>query len=137
MGVSRALLYTCVVTDMVSSLFRPSTLPPSLPNSVRQVSCTVTFDPATEGKDLARALDVFQYQLKGISFLPKMEAGAYPQMPYEEISEEDYRERTERLRGRRPDFWRGGAAVEDKKEELLDKFCESCSTNVEDRNEEK
>ncbi|MFS8159719.1 MAG: hypothetical protein ACMG6E_05810 [Candidatus Roizmanbacteria bacterium] len=36
-----------------------------------QVSCTVTFDPETEGKDLKNALDFFQYSLKGISFLPK------------------------------------------------------------------
>jgi ribonucleoside-triphosphate reductase len=54
------------------------------------VSCTVTFDPATEGKHLAHALDVFQYQLKGVSFLPKLERGAYPQMPYEEITKEQY-----------------------------------------------
>ena len=33
-----------------------------------QVSCTVTFDPETEGNQLGHALDVFQYQLKGISF---------------------------------------------------------------------
>ena len=34
----------------------------------------------------------FQYQLKGISFLPKMELGAYAQMPYEEITEAKYKE---------------------------------------------
>jgi uncharacterized Fe-S cluster-containing radical SAM superfamily protein len=55
-----------------------------------QVSCTVTFDPKTEGKQIASALDYFQYQLKGISFLPKMELGAYKQMPYEEITEKEY-----------------------------------------------
>jgi hypothetical protein len=33
-------------------------------------------------------LDYFQYQLKGISFLPKCDFGAFPQMPYEEITEE-------------------------------------------------
>ena len=57
-----------------------------------QVSCTVTFDPETEGKQIANALDYFQYQLKGISFLPKMELGAYRQMPYEEITEKKYNE---------------------------------------------
>jgi ribonucleotide reductase alpha subunit len=62
-----------------------------------QVSCTVTFDPETEQKDLARALDVFQYQLKGVSFLPKLPMGAYEQMPYEEISESDYKERMKGL----------------------------------------
>ena len=29
-----------------------------------QVSCTVTFDPETEGPQLQHALDVYQYQLK-------------------------------------------------------------------------
>ncbi len=55
-----------------------------------QVSCTVTFDPEKEGPMIANALDYFQYQLKGISFLPKMELGAYKQMPYEEITEKEY-----------------------------------------------
>ena len=55
-----------------------------------QVSCTITFNPETEGKHIASALDYFQYQLKGVSFLPKCDYGAYPQMPYEEITEERY-----------------------------------------------
>lgn len=55
-----------------------------------QVSCTVTFDPENEGTQIASALDVFQYQLKGISFLPRLDLGAYPQMPYESIDEESY-----------------------------------------------
>lgn len=55
-----------------------------------QVSCTVTFDPEKEGKDVAYALNFFQYQLKGVSFLPKVEEGAYAQMPYEQIDEERY-----------------------------------------------
>ena len=55
-----------------------------------QVSCTVTFDPSTEGAQLPRALDLYQYQLKGVSFLPRLEVGAYAQMPYEEISEAEY-----------------------------------------------
>lgn len=53
-----------------------------------QVSCTVTFNPKTEGHHIASVLDYFQYQLKGISFLPKCDFGAFPQMPYEEITEE-------------------------------------------------
>lgn len=55
-----------------------------------QVSCTVTFDPGTEGKDIAHALDVFQYKLKGVSFLPRKPEGAYRQMPYEAISQEQF-----------------------------------------------
>ena len=63
-----------------------------------QVSCTITFDPETEGKDLPRALDVFQYQLKGISFLPRVPLGAYAQMPYEEIKEETYNKLVSKLK---------------------------------------
>lgn len=80
-----------------------------------QVSCTVTFDPATEGPHIAAALAHFQYMLKGISFLPRpksvvvySEGGSlddkeeeeerqlaaieqpYPQMPYERISRREY-----------------------------------------------
>lgn len=54
-----------------------------------QVSCTVTFKPE-EGKDIKQVLNYFQYKLKAISFLPKLEYGIYPQMPYEEISNEIY-----------------------------------------------
>ena len=55
-----------------------------------QVSCTVTFDPKTEGNQISNALDYYQYQLKGISFLPRHDTGAYKQMPYEEITEQRY-----------------------------------------------
>lgn len=64
-----------------------------------QVSCTVTFDPETEASSLASALDYFQYQLKGVSFLPRLaDATAYPQMPYEKISEEEYEAMMARVR---------------------------------------
>ena len=58
--------------------------------SDNQVSQTVTFNPEAEGKDIAHALEYFQYQLKGVSFLPTLEYGAYPQMPYEAITEKEY-----------------------------------------------
>lgn len=50
------------------------------PFSFVQVSCTITFDPETEGQHLAHALDYFQYQLKGVSFLPRTDYGAFPQV---------------------------------------------------------
>jgi hypothetical protein len=56
-----------------------------------QVSATVTFDPEKEGPQIAHALQYFQYQLKGISFLPRHDFGAFPQMPYEAIDEEKYK----------------------------------------------
>ena len=63
-----------------------------------QVSCTVTFNPDTEGDHIANALNYFQYQLKGISFLPKLAKGAYKQMPYEEITEEVYMTKFRKLK---------------------------------------
>lgn len=54
-----------------------------------QVSCTVTFKPSEAGQ-IKHALTMFQYDLKGISFLPKTEEGAYQQMPYEGITKEVY-----------------------------------------------
>jgi ribonucleoside-triphosphate reductase (thioredoxin) len=64
-----------------------------------QVSATVTFDPETEGPQLAQALQFFQYQLKGISFLPRFSSGTpFKQMPYEAITEEEYFEALRRVR---------------------------------------
>ena len=63
-----------------------------------QVSCTITFDPVTEGPHIAQMLQYFQYQLKGVSFLPKFDYGKYPQLPYEAISEEVYKEMTRDLK---------------------------------------
>jgi ribonucleoside-triphosphate reductase len=68
-----------------------------------QVSYTVTFNPATEGPQIAQALQYYQYQLKGISFLPRpdlFDADAqapYPQMPYETITEARYLEEVANL----------------------------------------
>jgi len=54
-----------------------------------QVSCTVTFTP-DEADQIKHVLSYFQYSLKGISFLPKLETSRYQQMPYEEITKEEY-----------------------------------------------
>lgn len=56
------------------------------------VSVTVTFDQKTEGGQIENALNYYQYQLKAVSFLPRLESGAYAQMPYEEITKERYEE---------------------------------------------
>ena len=63
-----------------------------------QVSCTITFDPKTEGHQIKHLLDFYQYQLKGISFLPRKEKGAYKQMPYEAIDEETYKTLSKKLK---------------------------------------
>jgi adenosylcobalamin-dependent ribonucleoside-triphosphate reductase len=62
-----------------------------------QVSCTVTFRP-NEAKDIASTLNYFQYKLKGISFLPKTESGAYVQMPYEAITKEQFEEMNKNIK---------------------------------------
>jgi ribonucleotide reductase alpha subunit len=62
------------------------------------VSQTVTFDPEREGPQLAAALNYAQYHLKSVSFLPRLEAGAFPQMPYEAITKEEYERRSAALR---------------------------------------
>lgn len=61
-----------------------------------QVSCTVSFDPETEKDAIKPALEYFQYQLKGVSFLPKA-AGSYEQMPYEKIDQEKYGQISEKI----------------------------------------
>ena len=62
-----------------------------------QVSCTVTFDPKTEGEQIPQVLNYFQYHLKGISLLPRHDYGAYPQMPYEAIDEKTYNKMVKKL----------------------------------------
>lgn len=62
-----------------------------------QVSCTVSFKPE-EADQIAPALEYFQYQLKGISFLPLKEKKVYKQMPYEEITAQEYEKLTAKLK---------------------------------------
>ena len=66
--------------------------------SDNQVSSTITFEPATEGPQIEHALNFYQYQLKGISFLPRKEYGAYKQMPYEAITEEQFKLKSKDLK---------------------------------------
>ena len=88
-----------------------------------QVSCTVTFDPETEGDQIVSALNYFQYQLKGISFLPKMEKGAYRQMPYQEITEKEYDKRVGELKFLSFRQVKGNEAV-------VDKFCNNDTCEI-------
>ncbi len=62
-----------------------------------QVSCTIKFDPKTEGHQIAKALDYYQWRLKGISMLPKKD-DAYEQMPYEPITREQYIESLNKIK---------------------------------------
>ena len=96
-----------------------------------QVSCTVTFDPETEAAMLPHALDHYQYQLKGVSFLPRVAAGAYAQMPYEAIDEREYERRAHALRPLDFDSFldgREGPALADT--QVPDKFCDTCASEA-------
>ncbi|KAF4143630.1 putative ribonucleoside-triphosphate reductase [Phytophthora infestans] len=89
-----------------------------------QVSCTMTFDPKTEGSQLAHLLDYFQYQLKGINLLPKLELGAYKQMPYEEINGPTYHTMNKSIEPLQFSVIQCTETVMD----VPDKFCEACVT---------
>lgn len=60
------------------------------------VSVTVTFDPESEGDAIARLLRMYEGRLKSVSFLP-LSNDTYPQMPYTNISKEEYDSHVGRL----------------------------------------
>lgn len=57
--------------------------------SDNSVSVTVTFDPESEKDHIGTVLHMYDGQLKTVSFLPSGNH-VYPQMPYTQISEEEY-----------------------------------------------
>jgi len=57
--------------------------------SDNSVSVTISFDVEKEIKDVGTVLHMYDGQLKTISFLP-MGNHVYPQMPYSQISQEEY-----------------------------------------------
>jgi adenosylcobalamin-dependent ribonucleoside-triphosphate reductase len=88
-----------------------------------QVSCTVTFNPETEGAQIPHVLKYFQYQLKGISLLPRHEYGAYKQMPYEKIDEKEYNKQIKKL-------GKLNFGVIKNEEATIDKFCSNDSCEL-------
>jgi len=62
-----------------------------------QVSCTVS-SKEHEADQIKQVLNYAQYDLKGISFLPKTKEGAYEQMPYEGITKEEFIEKAKDLK---------------------------------------
>lgn len=80
-----------------------------------QVSCTVTFRPE-ESSQIPIILDYFKYDLKSISFLPKLELGAYAQMPYEAITKDKY---NELMKGVKPILFK-----DLRQDSVSDKFCD-------------
>lgn len=61
--------------------------------SDNMVSCTIYFDPKTEGKRIEHILAQFVPVIKSVSMLPHSDKGAYVQMPYEGITKETYEAR--------------------------------------------
>ena len=64
--------------------------------SDNSVSVTVTFDPETESDKIGTVLHMHDGQLKTVSFLPSGNH-VYPQMPYTQITQEEYEAATEKL----------------------------------------
>jgi len=64
--------------------------------SDNSVSVTVSFNKETEKQDVGTVLHLFDGQLKTVSFLP-MGNAVYPQMPYTQISQNEYEKYTEQL----------------------------------------
>ncbi len=89
--------------------------------SDNQVSCTVTFKPE-EKSQIKPILDFYKYDLKSISFLPKVESGAYAQMPYEAITKEKYDEMASKLRPLK--------LVEMSQESVGEKYCNNDTCEV-------
>jgi ribonucleoside-triphosphate reductase (thioredoxin) len=57
--------------------------------SDNSVSVTVSFDPSKEKDDVKHSLHMYDGKLKTVSFLPSGNT-VYPQMPYTQITEEEY-----------------------------------------------
>jgi len=60
--------------------------------SDNMVSCTIYFNPKSEGSHIEHALAQFIPLVKSVSMLPHTENGAYAQSPYEGITKEKYKE---------------------------------------------
>lgn len=89
-----------------------------------QVSCTVDFDPDTEGELVESVLMLYDRRLKSLSFLPRVKGGAYPQMPYEAISEDEYQRRVRNLK-------RIQWSQEQPSHAVTERFCDSDVCEVE------
>ena len=92
------------------------------------VSVTITFDPVTEGPNLNQLLKEFETKLKAVSFLPAIEDGAYPQMPYESISLEKYKELTSKIK---PIVWPA-----QKSHDMSDVGCDGIACEILENKEE-
>ena len=90
------------------------------------VSCTVDFKPE-EAKDIPTLLAMYDGKLKGISFLPAVEGGAYKHMPYEEIDQQMFEVMSAAIT--KADF---SVAYSDGKEAIGEKYCATDYCEVEE-----
>lgn len=96
--------------------------------SNNQVSVTVTFSKK-EGDEIAQALDFYQYRLKSVSFLPRSdpsEEKKYPQMPYEEITKEEFEQMSKKIK---PLVIQNNSKSKEEEQEI-DMFCDSETCTV-------
>ncbi len=88
--------------------------------SDNQVSITITFRPE-EAKDIKHVLECYEDKLKSVSFLPSEQAG-YEQMPYEEITKEQYEEMASKITS---------YSLDSSRDRILgEKFCDSDKCEV-------
>lgn len=87
------------------------------------VSATINFDRDTEANQLNHQLSQFIPVIKSVSILPHSDKGEYNQMPYEGITEEEYKKRVSRIT---PIDWK---SLKDDSAIQEEKFCtnDSCS----------
>ena len=90
------------------------------------VSCTVDFKPE-EAKDIPTLLAMYDGKLKGISFLPAVEGGAYKHMPYEEIDQQMFEVMSTAIT--KADF---SVAYSDGEEAIGEKYCATDYCEVEE-----
>lgn len=100
--------------------------------SDNQVSCTVKFQP-DEKDQIRRVLEHFDHSLKGISFLPYMDAvelkrqvdengePMYHQLPYEPISKKEYEKAVARIKP---------VDLSEAVHEVTERFCDSSGCEV-------
>jgi adenosylcobalamin-dependent ribonucleoside-triphosphate reductase len=89
--------------------------------SDNNVSQTVTFDPATESHQIKDVLEAYEDRIKAVSFLPLGDT-SYEQMPYQEITKEEYWDRQAEITST-PDFSSCGVVDENNEDKESLKFC--------------
>lgn len=72
--------------------------------SDNSVSCTVYFDPETEGEHVTHMLSMFLPLIKSVSMLPHSAGEHYPQLPYQRLTKKEYESRVKDLL---PINWKG------------------------------